>query len=218
MKLNTFESSIKLSGEITFPEFSGIRILQMPFILGDIESIPDFLFHWKNTFLQLFDISHIKNGIAYITIDEKIVKKDETHRRKGLHVDGVFEGHAECTFGGGTFGTIKDGMYLASSEIGCRAWNQSFNGWAGYEGECDHLLDQCKPENEVILNKNKIYWLGGLCVHESIPMKKDTKRTLIRMTLPNDNPCFDGFTLNPKGIKHEGKMLPRRSKFMDNNN
>ena len=212
--MNRFNSKLELVGNINFPVFRNIRILQMPIILNDLDSIPDFLIHWKDTFLSLFNIARIKEGIAYITIDEQIVKKGSTHRRKGLHVDGVFKGHAGCTFGGGTFGSVKDGMYLASSEIGCRAWNQEFQGFAGYEGECDHLIDQCNPESEVILQKNKVYWLGGLCVHESMPMKEDTKRTLIRLTMPNDNPWFDGFTLNSKGIKHEGIMLPMRTQFM----
>ena len=213
-----FFSKFKLVGKIDFPDYRGIRILQMPFILGDIESIPDFLSHWVETFKSLFEISHIKSGIAYITIDEKLVKKGQTHRRKGLHVDGIYKGNAGCTFGGdggGPFGTVGDGMYLVSSEIGCRAWNQSFNGWPGYEGECDHLMDECKKENETIFQKNEVYWVDGLCVHESLPMKKDTFRQMVRLTMPNDNPWFEGFTLNPKGIKHTGKMMPRRIEFMD---
>jgi len=213
--MTTFQSVIEERQNISFPEYKGIRILHMPLILGDLDSLPDYLDHWRHTFTQLFNIAHIKKGIAYITIDEKIVKKGDTHRRKGLHVDGVYQGHAGCTFGGGTFGQVGNGMYLASSEIGCRAWKQEFIGRAGHDGECDHLSNQCKKENEIILDKNKVYWLDGLCVHESIPMEQNTQRTLIRFTMPNDNPWFEGFTLNPKGVKHEGKMMPRRTQFMD---
>lgn len=214
--MNMFESRLKEVGKVNFPDYTGIRILQMPIIMGDLDSIPDNMSHWKEAIDQLFKIAHIKNGIGYITIDEKIVKKGKSHRRAGLHVDGVFEGHAGCTFGGGTFGTVADGMYLAASKIGCRAWNQNFEGWAGYDGECDHLKEQCQKNTEIILQPDKVYWIGGLCVHESMPMIEDTQRILVRLTMPNDNPWFEGFTLNPKGIKHTGKMLPRRIQYMDN--
>lgn len=220
MKTNIFYSDIHEVNELILPKFSDIRILHMPFALGDLDSIPSFLNHWKSFFQSMFDMIHVKSGIAYITIDEKNVKKGETHRRAGLHVDGVAEGKIGCCFGpspgpGPTFGTMQDGMYSISSHAYCRAWKQEFSGLAGWDGECDHLLDQAKNESEIILKPNRLYWMGGLCVHESMPVKEDVQRTFVRVTMPNKNPWFDGFTLNPLGIKHEGPMYPRRTKYMD---
>lgn len=212
---NIFFSEINECGSVQIPEFTGIRILHMPFLLGDLDSLPDFLSGWSDFFSNMFGLMHIKSGIAYVTIDQKNVQPGKTHRRKGLHVDGVMEGKIGCTFGGGPFGTLKDGMYTVSSHQACRAWNQFFDGMAGWDGECDHLLPQAKKENEILLKPNEVYWLSGLCVHESMPVENEVNRTFVRITMPNDKPWFDGFTLNPKGIKHEGKMMPRRTKFMD---
>lgn len=215
--LDRFESKIELRGDVKLPTYSGIRVQHMPIIMNDLESIPDFLYHWKDTFKELFNICEVKEGVGYITIDEKLVKKGDSQRRGGLHVDGVCcgeIGNGGWGGGGGGWACVGGGMYLSSSEVGCRAYRQEFKGCPGYEGECDHLRNQCKKENEILLEKNKVYWADGLCVHESIPMEKDTIRTMVRLSTPSNAPWFEGYTVNTKGVKPTGKILPKR-KFMD---
>jgi len=210
----TFDSKFQQKGTANLPEFTSTKVLQMPLIMGDLDSIPDFLSHWTGAIKQLFAISHIKSGVGYITIDEKDIPVGQTHRRAGLHVDGVSNGRTGCSFGGGTtFATPGDGMLVASSVAGCRAWNQTFKGWPGNDGECDHLLDQC--DLGTTLEPNTAYWMAGMCVHESVPVQESTRRQFVRLSMPNDNPWFEGFTLNPNGVEHAGKMMPRRTKYMD---
>lgn len=161
--------------------------------------------------------------VGYLTIDEKMVEPGETHRRRGLHVDGVYAngaggwsgGSGGGGWGGGDAPGMKaTGMLTVSSVSGCRAWCQDFKGWPGAEGECDHLSDQCQDESCAVLSPSVAYWLDALCVHESLPMKARTPRQFVRLSLPSTAPWFDGYTENPLGVKPTGPILPRREFMM----
>ena len=207
-----FVSKFKHLGKIELPEFKGTRIMMMPIILGDIESIPDFLGDWNKAIANLFEMANCKEGIAYLTIDEKRVEPAKTHRREGKHVDGVFQGSYGGWGGGGGWGSVGNGMLTVASHPGCRAWAGEFIGRPGWEGECDHLADQC--DEGTLFGANEVYWLDGLCVHESVPMTRAVDRQFVRLSMPSDAPWFDGYTVNPLGVKPTGRILPRRP-FMD---
>lgn len=70
--------------QIEFPKFSGININMMPFIFGDTESIP-------NSMASYWDIinecNFEKDAVCYLTITETMVRKSETQRRGGIHVE-----------------------------------------------------------------------------------------------------------------------------------
>ena len=233
----TFQSKFIEVGDILLPRFSGTRVMMMPITLGDLNSVPDELAHYLPTLKQMFDAHPKHHGqVGYLTIDEKTVKKGKTHRRAGKHVDGVYRGSCGSWGGstgggswgggsnpapsgggwggGGGWGAHGTGMLTVSNIVGCKAWNQEFEGALGYEGEADHLADQCKEENATLFQPNRLYWVDGLCVHESLPMLEDCDRQFIRLSMPSTAPWFEGYTENPKGIKPTGPILPRRS-FMD---
>lgn len=50
---------------------------------------PDFLSHWQETLERLVELSGCDEGVGYLTLDEAVVEPDTTHRRSGLHVDGI---------------------------------------------------------------------------------------------------------------------------------
>jgi hypothetical protein len=207
-----FKSTFHQVGELEFPDFSGTRVQMMPIILGDVWSVPETLAHYSEALKRLFALGGHTGEVGYLTIDEKVLQPGETHRRPGLHVDGIFQGRVGGSWGGGGgWASVATGMLTVSSAPGCRAFSQEFSGWPGMEGECDHLADQC--EDGTVLSPGVVYWAGGLCVHESIPMTKETPRQLIRLSLPSDGPWFEGYTENPLGIKPRGEILPMR-RFM----
>lgn len=72
----------------------------------------------------------------------------------------------------------------------------------------DHIRQQLDVGE--VLPANKIHWLSGTCVHESMQHKQSTKRQLIRLSMPSDAPWFDGYTVSPFGIKPTGPILPQR--------
>jgi hypothetical protein len=217
-----FESKCEPHAIIDLPGFTGIRIMMMPVIIGDMSSMPSTLKDYENAIAQMFEVDKSRVGmknagkVGYLTIDEKKVKAATSHRREGKHVDGIYQGESGAWGGGsgGSWGSRGTGMITVSNIVGCRAWNQSFSGWPEYEGECDHLAEQIRDDAEVIFEPMRAYWLDGLCVHESIPQHVDTYRQFVRLSLPSLGPWFEGYTENPLGVLPTGPILPRR-KFMD---
>lgn len=201
-----FYSRVMMLGATGLPPYTGTRVMMMPVRLGERDSLPRSVEHYGSCFAWLCSmIAKIPKGqVGYLTIDERLVKAGETHRRKGLHVDGVYRG------GAGGWG--ERGLLTVSSVVGCRAWHQTFDGDVGAEGEAEHLKPQCKTP--VVLQPFKVYWMNGLCVHESLPMDEDTERTFVRLSMPSNAPWFEGYTENPLGVLPTGPILPRR-RFMD---
>lgn len=248
-----FKSVLERRGTLSLPDPNGTRIMMMPIVLGDIKSVPDEYKQWHEALTALFDTAKQHNGlVGYLTIDEKRVDAGATHRRAGLHVDGVFVpedvrqairkevadeiaaatrplppsvmgsgifsgggwGGSNSGSNSGGWGAPGTGMLTVASHVGCRAWNQEFEGSPGYDGECDHLKPQCRPENEVVFGAGEVFWLDGLCVHESIPQPTPVFRQFLRLSMPSCAPWFEGYTVNPLGVLPTGPVLPRRV-FMD---
>jgi len=196
---------------IEFPEFSGERMMMMPVVLGSMIGVPE---KYQDLVSALYGAmeSQFRCMTGYLTIDEQELLPNETLRRGGLHVDGFYHGKAGAWGGGGSWGSVGNGMLTISSTAHCKAYLGQFEGMPGDEGECSHLT----PPNEgEIFEPNKIYWLDGACVHESLPVKEKTKRQFIRLSMPSNGPWFEGYTKNPKGVLPAGEVLPKRTKFME---
>jgi hypothetical protein len=209
-----FDSVFKHVGETNLPNFSGTRIMMMPIIIGDLNSIPKELSHYQEGLNKLFSFTDPKHHgqIGYITIDEKQVLAGTTHRRSGLHVDGVYDG--KCgSWGGGGWGSVGNGMLTVSSIPGCKAYNQSFDGEIGRDGECDKIANQCEAAKSTIFEAGQVYWVDGLCVHESLPLSQTTNRQFVRLSMPSTAPWFKGYSENPLGIKPTGPILSRRKQM-----
>lgn len=207
-----FHSDIRHVNAAKLPPFTDTRIMMMPIKIGVMGSVPASLDHYRDTLHDLFKQCPQHAGrVGYLTIDEKRVESGSTHRRAGLHVDGVYNCRCGGWGGGGSWGSVGNGMLTVASHIGCRAWKQDFAGTPGDDGECDHLAPQCGEP--IILAANHVYWLDGLCVHESIPQQTTTDRQFVRLSLPSRAPWFDGYTKNPLGILPTGPILPRRAQM-----
>jgi len=207
-----FNSIITRVGELSFPQFTGTRVMMMPVRLEDADSLP--IPSWIEAFKHLIGLSPIKSGTAYITIDEAQVSANTTQRRPGLHVDGVGPDGKAGGWGGGGGGWGAQGMLVAASVVGCRGWNKEFDGFPKPNGDCSHLQDQCNDQDAFVMEANNVYAFGSLGVHESLPMTKDTQRQFVRLSMPNDCPWYEGYTPNPLGIKPTGPIHSARNEFM----
>lgn len=189
--------------------------MMMPIEIG--AALPPDLTSWDEAIQGLAALVPEHRGkVGYLTIDEKLVQANETHRRPGLHVDGVYRGQAGAWGGGGgPWASQSNGMLLVASEPGCVAYNQRFEGEAGPEGECEHLRSQCHRATRTMLRAETVYWMNATCVHESLPQRAPVRRQLIRLSLPSTAPWFEGYTENPLGVRPTGPILPRRDAFMD---
>jgi len=208
-----FLSTLHVLGPVVLPTWGNIRIMMMPFHTDDVYgSLPSDLRRWAKTIQQM--VAGAPAGVGYLTIDEAPVRKGETHRRPGLHVDGIGpDGKAGGWGGGGGYGA--NGMTMVSSHIGCRAYAQTFDGAPGPDGDCAHLASQCDKHRAVDLKPEMIYLCSPLTVHEALPMSEDTWRQFCRVSFPSDSPWYEGYTENPLGIKPTGPIHPRRSAEME---
>jgi hypothetical protein len=208
--MESFESSYSYVCNVRFPEYTGVRVMMMPFWPSNPhESLPDNLKQYANM-LRFMRGTVPDLAVGYLTVDEAMVYEGETHRRPGLHVDGVGE---DGDVGGGGYGGgggyASRGMYVASTHPGCRAWDGVFQGAPGKDGDCEHLRSQLRGPGE-LMAKFGVYWCGNLAVHESIPMPKDCFRQFVRVSMPSIAPWHDGYTENPLGIKPAGPIKGRR--------
>ena len=128
------------------------------------------------------------NKIFYLTIDEGLVKAGQSQRRPGIHTDNsgplklknsnlsysVCKGEGagkKCYFywSDGVLMTdeISGGIFIASNvPNSCRLWNCKIekdlvNGSEiiGENGDCEHIKEFLPSDKEVVLEKNKLYWI-----------------------------------------------------------
>ena len=144
--------------------------------------------------LRLLAAANAIEGIAHMTVDEKIVEAGMSQRRPRPHVDGRFIPQLGKWGGGGGgwlhycndvgAGTSITRMpvIVAASVPGCRAWRGNFEGRPAEDGDLSHIQDQL-GEGE-ILPADFGYLLSPDCVHESMIFEEKTQRTFLRIALP----------------------------------
>jgi hypothetical protein len=183
------------------PQYSGTRVMMMPVLLEDADSLPNRF--WRSTFAMLANHAPVRRGVAYITIDEAIVKAGECHRRPGLHVDGLGGW-------GGPSPWASSGMLLWASVRGAHAWRGELDVEFDDDGGCEGARASLNGLTEVPLQGGCVYQCGPFTIHESVPMRVETLRSFARLSMPSDSPWFEGYTPNPLGVKPTGPILPRR--------
>lgn len=139
--------------------------------------------------LMLLRACGLFEGVAHMTVDEKVVPAGRSQRRPGPHVDGCFRPELNnwdhgpgwlhyCNF----LPIERMSVIVAGSVEGCRAWRGQFDAQPKNDGDLSHLK---LPEGEV-LKANYGYWLSPDCVHESLIFSQETKRTFLRIALPTN--------------------------------
>lgn len=189
----------KLASIIT-PSFAQGFIYMVPVEIGTPCKLPDKFKAWESVVDQVLQFSPAQSGTAFVTIDERIIPQGETHRRPGAHVDGnYFKG---LGWGGGAWqrNDHTGGVFLLSSDKGAVAWegeiddeptpwiNEGSPDSASDGGDCEHMKPALASLRETALEPNTLYWMNSGGIHESIPVAHETRRSLLRITLPPDAP------------------------------
>lgn len=199
-------SITKKLGEIEIPEFDG-ELKMIPFDMETFEGIPNEFKGVIETMLKELDN---KKGIAYLTIDGRIVEEGNTQRRGGAHIDGnylptglfwnggsgggngwkVGEGGAVLTSEQHklSYESETGGMLIASSYPSCRGWEGEFDGSPNIGGDCTHIEGLGEG---FMLDANTIYYGNSQFIHESLPIDKTVHRTIVRITLPMNYPVIN---------------------------
>lgn len=193
---------------ITFPKFTGLRCLMMPYIQGEPESVPmeyreqyeDIL---KNTFLK-------KGDIGYLTIDESEAIAGNPHRGarakhgRALHTEAGRHPDSSYQWGGNNWGgsnrvTLDDNVeiLLANNlDNSCALWDATHIDTT-LDGDIGHLADQYPYEKAVFMKAGDVHKIGILTPHESIPVKENVFRQFLRIVGSGVHGRESYFTVNP---------------------
>jgi len=185
--------------EVQIPSFTG-EVKMLPFNLKNLLEIPN---EFKKMVSKMIEALPIKRGIAYLTLDGKLVEEGKTQRRGGVHIDGNYLPSLKLGDGGGgngwkvgeggrilsslehklSYKSNTGGMLIASTYPACKGWNGVFQGNAYVGGDCTRI----KGLGEGFLMKpNVVYYGNSQFLHESLPIDKTSFRIVARITLPFD--------------------------------
>lgn len=190
---------------ITFPEFSGVRCLMMPYIQGDPDSVPDQYAAYRS----IVETTFLKCGdLGFLTIDESPVAAGKPHRGdrakhgRALHTEaGQMPGTAIlCWCWGGSLRTTLDPdvrILLANSIDGtCAVWDAE-HADTSFDGDIGHEAASYPYEDAVFMRAGEVREIGILTPHESLPVENATHRQFLRIVSAGVHGREPYFTRNP---------------------
>lgn len=189
---------------MTFPEYSGLRCLMMPFIQGEPDSVPDDYAAYRGivstTFLN-------KGDVGYLTIDESPVAKGVPHRGarakfgRAVHTEAGLR--PEGKFGWGWSRTTnvwleRDVQVLLANNLSdsCAVWDVEHEATSrdGDIGDQAHLYPY---EDATLMQAGEVHRIGILTPHESLPVQADFERQFLRIVGSGVHGREPYFTVNP---------------------
>lgn len=190
------KSMVLEMGTIDLPLVSG-EYAMIPFDVLTLNGLCD---EFKKVAEQMLEGIARVGGTAFFTIHGKKLKKGQTLRRGGAHIDGNYEPNL-MTFGGGGWKVGQDGaeintvlhqrqyekelggIILASNYEACLGWIGEYNGLPKKGGDCSHI----ELDEPFMLKKDRIYYGNNHFIHESLPMAGDVHRVMARITMPENH-------------------------------
>jgi hypothetical protein len=144
--------------------------------------LPSNLARWRAT-VDAMLIGVDCEGPINMMVDQAIVPAGATHRRGGLHVDGRW-----CDATGlhrhsmDDDPPIPEGVVLAGSHLGCRAFTGQYNTPPKVDGDCSHISTSAL---DVVDLEPGYAWAGDSLrmLHESIPCPSSVSRTVVRLNV-----------------------------------
>ena len=186
------KSSITKLNDVTFPEYTGERVYMTKFTKAS--GLPSQLKRWQSTIDAMLEKIDIKHEPIFIMIDQARVKAGTTHRRPGIHIDGIWVPGDNTKDNIGMHST-RDGHKIngvAQNEDQALVLASNVRGCAAYLGEYhDQPQQDGSFTNINVGNLDKIElspysaWVGSAMttLHESIPVPYDSYRTLVRLNI-----------------------------------
>ncbi len=176
------KSAIKRGAKVTFPPNTSERVYMLPFLKSDGEVLlPARLSRWLPTVSAMLEGIESKRKM-YLMIDQSEVKAGASHRRGGPHIDGNWD-----EFGGGECDPEDfddtELVILASDVVGCIAYTGKYpRSDFGPGGDCSKM-DLSHMEKTTL--KAGYAYVGTVAtIHESVPIERACKRTLVRINVP----------------------------------
>lgn len=190
--------------EITFPKFSGIRCLMMPYIQGDPGSVPE----QYRAYSDIIRSAVIRAGdIGYLTIDESVATEGRPHRgtrakfARALHTEA---GKRPMLCWGGGWGSSDDvtldgdvQILLANNlDDSCAIWD-AIHANTSRDGDIGDKADQYPYADAVMMKAGEVHRIGILTPHESLPVPRTFLRQFLRIVSSGVHGREPYFTVNP---------------------
>ncbi len=194
-------------GKLTFPKYSGIRCLMMPYIQGDPSSIPEQYHAYANI---IRDVVVRHGDIGYLTIDESVVTAGRPHRGarakydRAIHTEAGRHPDMKYAWGGGGWGSSHrvtldpDVQILLANSIddSCAVWDATHED-TSIDGDIGHVADQYPYSDAVLMKSGDVHQIGILTPHESLPVRSTIQRQFLRIVSSGVHGRETYFTQNP---------------------
>ncbi|MEY4602682.1 MAG: hypothetical protein RL292_623 [Candidatus Parcubacteria bacterium] len=190
---------------ITFPEFSGIRCLMMPYIQGDPGSVPQTYAPYSDIIESVF----LKKGdLGFLTIDESSARQGQPHRGdrakfgRAIHTEaGKHPDNFTYRWAWGRSGVVSLDrgvkILLANNlEGSCALWDAEHED-TSIDGDIGHVADQYPYDAATLMKVGEVHEIGILTPHESLPVTQDFKRQFLRIISSGVHGREEYFTENP---------------------
>lgn len=190
---------------ILFPHFSGIRCLMMPYIQGELDSIPSEYHAYADIVRTVF---FKKGDIGYLTIDESLATKGKPHR--GMRAKFGRALHTEAgrrpnkIYAWGAWGSSDEVTLDWNVEIllannlanSCAVWN-SVHENTSLDGDIGYAAEDYPYEEATMMKAGEVHRIGILTPHESLPVQRDVERQFLRIVSSSVHGREPYFTINP---------------------
>ena len=193
---------------ITFPQFTGIRCLMMPFIQGDPESVPK---EFRKGYEEILETVFIEKGdIGFLTIDESVATQGKPHRGarakygRALHTEAGRNPQKIYCWGGRPWGGSentfleRDVKILLANNLddSCAFWDVEHED-TSLDGDIGFVADKYPYETATIVKAGEVHEIGILTPHESLPVKETVNRQFLRIISSGVHGSEEYFTKNP---------------------
>lgn len=197
-----------ITNKVTFPKFTGIRCLMMPYIQGDSASIPDEFSDYSDILEKVF----IKKGdVGYLTIDESLAVAGRPHRGDRAKTDRAL--HTEVgrlpnmiyKWGGGGWGGGKHLVTLDrdvqvllanNADNTCALWDTTHENTSD-DGDIGYASVEYPYKDSVMMKAGEVHKIGILTPHESLPVKETFARQFLIIISSGVHGREPYFTVNP---------------------
>lgn len=195
-------------GEINFPVTNNnVRCLMMPFIQGDISSIPS---RFSSYFEVLKDTYLEKGDIGFLTIDESFVEEGQIHRgdrskfKRAIHTEaGKLINHQKLGWGhpwAGKYTTYLEPntrVLIANNIDDSCVLFDHYHEDTSDDGDIGHCSSKYPYEDGIFMKNGEVYEMGLLTPHESLPLSKSENRKFLRIVSSGVTGREEYFTKNP---------------------
>jgi hypothetical protein len=196
-----------ITNVIQFPEPIGLNCKMMPFIQGDINSVPK----EYHSYEKIINENFLEKGeIGFLTIQESFVELGKSQRgfndigiSRNVHIEvgrnKDFNQWGGSHWGSGTKTLLDDStMALIANSISdtCRVWNTIDKSYTK-NGDLSAYIDKYPEETGILMKSGEVAKISIFTPHECINQKESAYRQFFRIIGKGVTGREDYFTINP---------------------